>query len=368
MTKTSSLKKLLISVSIVAIGGLLGGCAGGGDPAPAPKSSDGKAALPTGPVELTFVGYGGAGQQAQIDSWQVPYTADHPNVTFLNTSPASVATVKAQVLAGNVQWDVVNVAPAAAEENCGTLFEKLIIPELDAKDFPEGTIGECYIGNFTNSPIVAYSNKAFPDPDKAPKTLADFFDTKKFPGKRGVVATLQDGMMEYPLLADGVKPDDLYPLDVERALDKWDTIRDETIFAPNVGVLQQDVANNQVSMYILVASRQLALLNANVEITPIWDVTLAALNSFAVPKGSKKLASAEDFIRASVQPGPSAKVAELAGVAPINLKSEPNFGEHAATVNPFGDVNTGKIVSQNVKWYAKYNNEYNAKLTTWLNG
>jgi putative spermidine/putrescine transport system substrate-binding protein len=359
----------MLGAGILAVGALLAACSSGGPSgSPSATSSDGGDAVPSGPVQLTFVGYGGAGQDGQIKAWQEPYTADHPNVTFLNTSPAAVATVKAQVLGGNITWDVVNVAPYAAEQNCGTLFEKLKVPKLDPKDFPPGTIGDCYVGNFTNAPIMAYNVKDFPDPSKAPKTVKDFFDTKKFPGKRGIVADLQDGMMEYPLLADGVKPADLYPIDVDRALKKWDTIKSDTIFAPNVGVLQQDVANDQVSMFILVSSRQLALLDAGVDIKPVWDVSVAALNAFAVPKGDKNLAAAEDFIQASVQPGPSAKIAELDGVAPINLASKPDLSAHAAAVNPFGPANTGKTVTQDVQWYAKNNNSATAKLNTWLNG
>jgi putative spermidine/putrescine transport system substrate-binding protein len=366
MTKTSRSRRVLLGASLVALGALLTACSGGGGAQPTPSATGG--GLPTTPTQLTFVGYGGTGQDGQIKAWQQPYTAANPNVTFLNTSPAAVATVKAQVDAGNVQWDVVNVAPYAAAQNCGTLFEKLKVPKLDAKDYPKGTIGDCYVGNFTNAPLLSYNTADFPDPSKAPKTVADFFDTKKFPGKRGVVADLQDGMMEYPLLADGVKPDKLYPLNVDKALAKWDTIKSDTIFAPNVGVLQQDVANNQVSMFILVSSRQLALLDAGVKLQPVWDVSVAAMNAFAVPKGDTKLAVAEDFIQAAVQPGPSAKIAELDGVAPINLHSKPNLSAHAQAVNPFGSENTGKTVTQDVEWYAKNNNTATAKLNLWLNG
>ncbi|MCU1420410.1 MAG: spermidine/putrescine-binding periplasmic protein [Microbacteriaceae bacterium] len=369
MTTTSNLRKVLVVASIVAIGGLLTACSGGGAAAPTSTASTSSTPkLPTGPVSLTFVGYGGAGQQGQIDAWQTPYTKDHPNVTFQNTSPASVAAVQAQVQTGNIQWDVVNVAPYAATQNCGTLFEPLSVPKLDPKDFPAGTIGKCYVGNFTNSPMLAYNVKDFPDPSKAPKTIKDFFDTKKFPGKRGVVSDLQDGMIEYPLLADGVKADKLYPLDVPRALKKWDTIKSDTIFAPNVGVLQQDVANDQVSMYIMVASRVLVELNAGVKIQPIWDTTVTALNAFAVPKGDTKLLSAEDFIQASVQPGPSAAIAENDGVSPINLKSKPNLSANAALVNVFGKSNTGKTVAQDVNSIAKYNNADTLLINNWLNG
>ena len=77
--------------------------------------------------------------------------------------------------------------------------------------------------------------------------------------KRGMLTNLQNGILEYPLLADGVAPDKLYPLNVDRSLKKLDSIRNDTIFAPNVGVLQQDVASGQVDMFMLADSRDVCV-------------------------------------------------------------------------------------------------------------
>ncbi len=368
MTAQSRSKRLSAGVSALAVGVLLAACSSSPSSNAASGNATSSGSSSKTQTKLTFVGYGGSGQQGQIQAWQKPYTAQNPNVTFLNTSPAAVAQVKAQVLAGNIQWDVVNVAPYAAEQDCGTLFDKLSVPTMNPKDYPPGTIGSCYVGNFTNSPVLSYNVKDFPNPATAPKTVADFFNVKKFPGKRGIVADLQDGMMEYPLLADGVKPANLYPLNVNKALQTWDTIRSDTIFAPNVGALEQDVASNQVSMFILVSSRQLTLLNSGVDIKPIWQTTVAALNAFAVPKGDPNLAAAEKFIEFADQPGPSAKIAELDGVAPINLNSKPDLSKNAQLVNPFGPADTGTVVTQNVQWYAQNNNADTTILDHWLNG
>jgi putative spermidine/putrescine transport system substrate-binding protein len=175
-------------------------------------------------------------------------------------------------------------------------------------------------------------------------------------------------MMEYPLLADGVDPDDLYPLDVDRALAKWDTIRDDTMFAPNVGALQQAVASDQVDMFFLVESRQLALLDGGTNIKPVGDKTVAAMNALAVPLGSTKKEAAEDFLQFLVQPEPSATMAELGGVSPINLNSKPNLSANGQLVDIFGAGNTGEVVNQDVDWYAENYNTVQPVLTNWLNG
>jgi putative spermidine/putrescine transport system substrate-binding protein len=363
----SRTRTVLSAVAASAALALLAACSsgGGGSTPSASGSADDDA-----PVKLTYVSYGGSGQDAQTAAFQTPYTAAHPNVTFLNSSPADVAPAKAQVLSGNVEWDVMSVAPAAAEQNCGTVFTKLKVPALaaDKKDLVPGALGTCYVGNFSNATPLAYNEDMFPDPAKAPKTLADFFDTKKFPGKRGVITNLQNGILEYPLLADGVKPSKLYPLDVDRALQKWDTIKSDTIFAPNVGALQQAIASGQVSMFLESDSRLISLLDSGMHIKVIWDETVVSVNGLAIPKGSKNTAAAERFLEYVAQPEPQAKIAELIGVPPVNKLSKPTLTPSGQAVAIYGPDNDGVTVDQDIEWYAKNFNQVTTQLTNWLAG
>lgn len=64
-----------------------------------------------------------------------------------------------------------------------------------------------------------------------PTSWADFFDLEKYPGNRGMGAGGQGiiANMQYALIADGVKPEELYPLDIERALAKLSTIKDNLV-------------------------------------------------------------------------------------------------------------------------------------------
>lgn len=319
-------------------------------------------------VTLTFVAYGGVGQEAMIHSYQQPFTEANPNVTFINTSPSDVAQVKAQVESGAVLWDVIATSPAAATQNCGTLFEPLDFSDVDTTDLIEGTVGECYIGNFINASPFAYRTSAFPDPATAPTSIEDFFDVENFPGQRGIITNLQNGILEYPLLADGVAPEDLYPLDVDRALAKLDEIRDVTTFAPNVGALQQAVGSEQVDMFLLADSRVVPLLNEGADITIVWDVTVASINAFAVPKGSPKAATANEFLKTIVSPEAVKGITEALGTAPVNLAAELELSENAQKLEVFGAANTGETVVQDVAWYAENFNEVSTKLTNWLAG
>ncbi|MEV7623646.1 extracellular solute-binding protein [Actinoplanes sp. NPDC089786] len=347
----------LVLPAVLALS-LLAGCGGGEAAADDPNAK----------VTLTFTAYGGAGQQAMIDSYQKPYTAAHPNVTFVNTSPPDVSQVKAQVMSRSVKWDLVSVAPGVATQQCDKLFEPVDATGIDTSTLVEGTIGKCYIGNFINANPIAYRTEAFPDPAKAPKSVDDFFDLKKFPGRRGILSNIQNGILEFPLLADGVAPKDMYPLDVDRSLKKLDTIRDKTTFAPNVGALQQAVGAKQVDMFILPDSRLVPLMNDGTDITVVWDVTVAAMNGFAIPKGSPHKAAALAFAKTLCGPEQVAGISEALGTQPVNKAAKPALSANAKKVEAFGPVNTGEVLMQDINWYAENFDAASTKLTNWLVG
>src|SRR5205823_919921 len=112
------------------------------------------------------------------------------------------------------------------------LFEKLDFSKIgDKADFVPGSISECGIGIFAWSQAFVY------DADKVagtPGSWADFWNVKKFPGKRGLRRSAKY-TLEIALLADGVAPDDVYKLlatrqGVDRAFRKLDQIKADTIW------------------------------------------------------------------------------------------------------------------------------------------
>ena len=79
-------------------------------------------------------------------------------------------------------------------------------------------------------------------------SFADFFDLQNFPGKRGVYNYVSGGLPEIALVADGVAPDALYPLDMDRAYKKMDTIKDQMVWWDTGAQSAQLLADGEVSM------------------------------------------------------------------------------------------------------------------------
>lgn len=340
--------------SVLAAGALLGLSACGG------PSGDS--------TTLTFASYGGTFESGQVEAWQEPYMDENPDVSFANTSPSDTAMIKAQVESGSVQWDLADVSPFFAAEYCDELVEPLDLPTVDTSQYDENLIGDCYFGTYQYSLILSYNSETWPDEASAPTTVEDFFDPEAFPGQRGVVGDATTGILEYGLLADGVSPDDLYPLDVDRSLAKWDDVRDSTTFAANNGALLQAATSGQVDMMMMVSARTKAALDEGAPFEPVWDTTASTFHTLVVPKGAPNTDEAMKFVDSVLTPEKSARFAELAGVGTTNAEAEPELDETATKVNAYSDqVNTGDMVILDAEWWAENHTPATEQFNTWLN-
>src|SRR5207249_4296993 len=81
------------------------------------------------------------------------------------------------------------------------------------------------VGGFVWPTGIAYHTKKYND-ENHPRSWAEFWDVKKFPGARALPhPSYLIGPLEMALVADGVPADKLYPLDVERAFRSLERIR-----------------------------------------------------------------------------------------------------------------------------------------------
>ena len=179
-------------------------------------------------ADVTVISFGGSNQKAQIKAFYVPYTKATGGKIVQGEYNGEQAKIKAMVEAKNVSWDVVEVESPELARGCEEgIYEKLDMSKIGPKaDFVPAAISECGIGVFVWSTVIAYNADVL---KTAPNSWADFWDTKKIPGKRGMRKGAKF-TLEFALLADGVKPDEVYKLlgtkaGVERAFKKLDQLK-----------------------------------------------------------------------------------------------------------------------------------------------
>lgn len=315
--------------------------------------------------ELTFVSFGGEFQENQEIAWQEPYTKE-TGITFRNDGPSDGAKLKAMVESGNVSWDVMDQGPAFAVQNCGKYLEELDLSLIDTASFPPGTVSDCAVPTFSYALTFLYNTKTFDD--KVPTKIEDFFDTESFPGTRLLPPDISTGPLEVALLADGVAADELYPVDVDRALNKLGTIKESINFVGTNAEVQQAMMDDQVDMALVVTARATSAIKAGATFEPVWDKTIVSMDSLVIPKGAPNADEARKFIAFAVQAEQSAKFAELANLVPANLDAKPKFDEIQQALNPSLPEREAGMIYSDIDWWAENLTAVVEKYTVWMSG
>lgn len=253
-----SVRRFLSGTALIAAGALaLTGCSGGGGG----KSED----------ALTVTMWGGGAQRAHVSTVFEPW-AKEAGMTIRQDQPTDYAKLDAMVDAGKPSWGVVEVEPnysatACAEGKLEKLSDEVVAAAKEA-NVSDVQVNECGIPILQYTFSIAYNTETFTDAH--PTTWEEFFDVEKFPGKRGFWRYVTGGAFEAALLADGVAPEDLYPLDLDRAFAKLDTIKDHIVW--------YDTGDEQVQ---LVSSGEAPLVQAwNGRITQAAGEGLPVANEY----------------------------------------------------------------------------------------
>jgi putative spermidine/putrescine transport system substrate-binding protein len=317
---------------------------------------------------LTFVSYGGVYQGGQMKAAVEPF-GQESGAKILSDGPTDYTKIKAQVDSGNVSWDVVDSDAIWARAQCGKLLQPLDYSIVDKSKVPPGLATECSVPAMTYGMVLMYNKEKFGS--NPPKGWADFLDTTKFPGKRGIPGVPSDpapGPFEAALLADGVAPDQLFPLDVDRALRKLSSVRKDLVFWDTGARAQQLLESGEVDMAMVWTGRAYAAVKNGAKFAPQWDGFLAIDESLSVPKGAKNPKASMALINYYLGAQQQAKLTELTSYSPINTDAQPNIDaatREYLTSTPERQAQALKVDSA---WWAANQQGLVQKWSDWLAG
>src|SRR5688572_29566586 len=162
--------------------------------------------------EVVLANFGGDAVKAMTEAFVVPYEKKGAGKMVIDGSGPSNGKIKTMVSAKNVTWDVVDSGLGGTGE-LGPLglLEEIDYSIVDKNKVTPGFTYKYGVCNYMFSTVMAWDSSKV----KEKPTLADFFDFKKYPGKR-LMRKDSQAMYELALMADGVPKDKLYPLDVPR--------------------------------------------------------------------------------------------------------------------------------------------------------
>lgn len=338
-------------------------------------------------ADITVVSWGGAytvsQQKAYGETWE---KKTGKKIRWVDYN-GGLGEIRAQVEAGNVLWDVVDVFPHEARIGCDErLFEKLPGDRFMAA--PDGTPmdqdiivplpNDCVVPNIIWSWLVIFDENRFPG--EKPKTIADFFDLKRFPGKRGI-STFPQANIEMALVADGVDPKKVYevmdtPEGIDRAFAKLRTIKDHAVFWSS-GVEPVDfMKGGKVVMSTAYNGRASdAILSQGESFVIIWDGQVLDKQWFVVIKGSKNYDEALDFLIHSSAPEQQAAQAKWIPYGPLRRSAlaiiganEPWYksGANVMPHMPNRDEVMPRTVVADPEWWAKNTAKVTERFKAWI--
>jgi len=278
-------------------------------------------------VELTWVDGGGAYHDAVMKAWLDDYQKEM-GVVFSFVGWTDNAKLKAQVDTGAVTYSVYNGDNTWGLGKDEQYLEPIDYSVVNRDDILEGFATDYRVGNMIYSIVLAYNTEK--TGGMVPESWADFFDLEKFPGKRGVMDYSVGGIYEIALLADGVSPEELYPLDLDRAEKKLNTIKDQLVFWDTGAKSEDIIVNGEVTMAMMYNSRAYdakAILQKPVDIQ--WNQQILAAAYLTVPKGTPNKDAAMRLVAYVTSAENNGKISEYFTVAPTNTKSvvDPTLAE-----------------------------------------
>ncbi|WP_092130879.1 ABC transporter substrate-binding protein [Polaromonas sp. YR568] len=272
------------------------------------------AALAADPAKPVVVAsYGGSFQEAQTKAFFDPYTRAS-GTKVIGTTGTGHAKIKAMVTSGNVTWDVVS-ADAAAYENevKDDLLQPLDYSVIKADGIPAAFRTKYGIGYMKFAQNLAWNKTKFPNG----LTPAQFFDPKV--KARRVMLALPYYNIEFALLADGVKPSELYPLDVTRALKVIDRVKDQIVGFKPPSDVQALIQQGEVDAAYGPGGRIQNAIKGGANWAYGWNASVTVVEYWAVVKGAPNPAEAMKFINFAVQPKQQADLPRHIFYGPTNV-------------------------------------------------
>jgi putative spermidine/putrescine transport system substrate-binding protein len=282
--------------------------------------------------ELVVVNFGGVAAKVYLSAYGPGCKRNTGLKMVVDGSAASPAKIRAMVDAGNVVWDVCDYAPPIGFQLGGKYLEEVDYAIVDKQKLLPGFAFQYGCAAYVFSFIIAYNKQMVPE---APKSWADFWDLRKFPGKRTMYKQPL-GQVEAALLAAGVERDKLYPLNLDLALGKIKDIKSEVIWWDTGAQSQQLLRDREVAMGNIWHSRATIMRNeSDGKIDFGFNDGIFVVGGWAIPKGNPAgRTNANKFIAAAQDPEAQLKVYLGLFNGPANPQTSEIFPEDKRTLNP----------------------------------
>jgi len=343
------------------------------------------AARAEAPRTLTVLTWGGSYEQAQREALFDRFTEKTGIAVETVRYNGGIESLRQHLAeTDEPRWDVVDMIRADARAACaqGLLepFDPAILaPAPDGTapraDFIDGAFGRCFVAQLVFATVIAYNDEAFPG--EKPRTVADFFDTERFPGKRAL-RKAPVGMLEWALRSYRVPRSQIYDLlSTERGLRlafrRLDSIRDDLVWWRGGAEPVEMLTSGQAVMATGYNGRFFSAQTVGgAPISIIWDGALLEYNTWAILKGTPDKDMAEEFIRFATESAQLGDIANRISYGPARQSAQRRVGLHVDTGVPMRahmpttDRHISSAIRKDDRWYSQTEALRQRRFEAWL--
>lgn len=320
-----------------------------------------------GSGSVTVCSYGGAFQDAQ----RIAYFKPFEKLSGIKVNEAEgpdIAKVKAMVDSGNIEWDVAEFDRSSVInlQKKGDYWEEINYSLFDTANIDKSRQYKYSIDMLPYGQIISYRTDVF---ESGPQGWKDFWDTKKFSGPRAMPGGTNgiNPFLEAALIADGVSPKELYPLDIDRAYKSLSKIKGSVVKWWDAGAQPAQMLTDKEAVLVVIWNgRVKALQDQKVPVVPQWNEGMFLTDVWAIPKGAPNRENAQKFAAFITMAIPQARLSKLINYGSVNNKSINYMTAEEKKDLVTAPAIQSKLFTEDVQWWADNLDKVLTKWNEWI--
>lgn len=322
--------------------------------------------------KLVVVSWGGSYSAAQRKALYEPFMKETNAVILEDEWSGDMAKIRAMVETGNYTGDVYDAESSMVLAGCDeNIWERIDYKKLGISpdELLPGAANDCGVGSISWSAILAYDKDQITG--EGPKSWADFWNVKKFPGKRGLYKNPRF-TFEAALLADGVAVDKIYdvlrtPEGISRAFAKLDEIKPYIVWWDSGSMVPQLLASKEITMSLAWNGRiSSAIDDDQRNFAIVWNGQLLEYEFWVIPKGDPRADLALKFIAFATRADRLADLTNYISYGPLRKGAEKFIKPSVLKNLPTAPDHLRNYVRLDTAFWADNNEALTEQFQVWL--
>jgi putative spermidine/putrescine transport system substrate-binding protein len=320
--------------------------------------------------KLTMISGGNTGVVADMrKKYIIDVMRDHYDVDVTIVGDLDYARIEAAIKTNTVDFDLIDTdiffAAKAAKQGW---LEPVDYAVVNKDELVDGSTTQFWTVFGVGAHHLAW-NTTGKLGENGPSSWAEFYDTTKFPGSRalrsGALQTLPGAAM-----GDGVAPENLYPLDLDRAFKSLDRVRDLVVKWVEDGQTMENLAvAGEADMFNLYTNRCVTLKQSKKGVDFRMNQATREDGGWIIPAASKNKAAAQAVMAVILNtPEFNQVFAEELLIGTTNVEGMAAVKPAIRSLLTTSPENLSQLAPCDNEWWADNEDAATKRMTEWLLG